>query len=69
MEDYSKFLQSKKKSFIESGFEVDVNYLNKHLLIFKNMRALFGMISTTPEHYNIDQVVMGMMKNIFVRCN
>lgn len=46
MEDYSKFLQSKKKSFIESGFEVDVNYLNKHLFDFQKYAS--------PVWYDID---------------
>ena len=31
MTDYQKFLETKKKSFIESGFDIDENELN-HLL-------------------------------------
>lgn len=35
MEDYSNFLESKKKTFIESGFEVNENELNSNLFDFQ----------------------------------
>jgi hypothetical protein len=34
-EDYNKFLESKRKTFIESGFEVDENDLNANLFDFQ----------------------------------
>ncbi len=33
--EYKEFLESKKKSFIESGFEVDESKLNKNLFYFQ----------------------------------
>ena len=35
MTDYKKFLESKKKTFIESGFEVNENELNSNLFDFQ----------------------------------
>jgi len=35
MKDYNKFLETKRKSFIDSGFEVDESKLNKNLFDFQ----------------------------------
>jgi DNA modification methylase len=35
MEDYKKFLESKRKTFIESGFDINENELNKNLFDFQ----------------------------------
>jgi len=35
MKDYEKFLQSKRKTFLESGFEIDENDLNENLFDFQ----------------------------------
>ncbi len=35
MNDYEKFLETKKKTFISSGFEIDESELNKNLFDFQ----------------------------------
>jgi reverse gyrase len=35
MKDYNKFLETKRKSFIDSGFDIDESKLNKNLFDFQ----------------------------------
>jgi hypothetical protein len=35
MTEYQKFLETKKKTFIESGFDIDENQLNSNLFDFQ----------------------------------
>ena len=43
MEDYSNFLESKKKTFISSGFEINENELNSNLFDFQKFAVKIAL--------------------------